>query len=158
MESKVFADFAAAVSDIPIGASILVAGFGVAQPLNLLRALYQQGAYEASANGDFANWKLPGRKGGGIGGAIDIASCAKRIFVMMEHTTREGEPRLLKRCTLPITAPGVVTLVVIDLGVFEPLGNAFHLKGIAPGHTPQEVQKVTGAPLVYDRPVKEARV
>lgn len=116
------------------------------------------GAYEASANGDFANWKLPGRKGGGIGGAMDIASCAKRVFVIMEHTTREGEPRLLKRCTLPITAPGVAKLVFTDLGVFEPLGDAFRLVEVAPGYTPEEVEKVTGAPLVYKTPVREVKV
>src|SRR5436190_22718968 len=77
------------------------------------------GAYEVAANGDFANWKTAGRKGGGIGGGMDIAACAQRIFVLLEHTTRDGTSRLRRQCTLPITAPGVVKLVVTDLGVFE---------------------------------------
>ena len=63
------------------------------------------GAYEVSENGDFANWRIPTRKGGGIGGAMDLAACAKRVFVAMEHTTRDGKPKLLHRCRLPITAP-----------------------------------------------------
>ena len=105
------------------------------------------GAYEAAANGDFANWKLAGRKGGGIGGAMDIAACAQRIFVMLEHTLRGGEPRLLSRCMLPITAPGVVKLVMTDLGLFEPRGESFLLREIAPGFTVDEVQALTGAPV-----------
>jgi 3-oxoacid CoA-transferase B subunit len=112
------------------------------------------GAYEVAANGDFANWKLAGRKGGGIGGAMDIAACAQRVFVILEHTTREGAPRLLLRCTLPITAPGVVRLVITDLGVFEPLGEAFLLREIAPGYTLAEVQAMTGAPLVSNAALK----
>ena len=70
------------------------------------------GAYEV------ANWRIPNRKGGGIGGAMDLAACAQRVFIAMEHNTREGEPRLLKRCKLPITAPGVVKMLVTDLGLF----------------------------------------
>jgi 3-oxoacid CoA-transferase B subunit len=112
------------------------------------------GAYEVAANGDFASWKLAGRKGGGIGGAMDIAACARRVFVIMEHTTREGAPRLLRRCTLPITAPGVVRLVITELGVFEPLGESFRLREIAPGYALDEVQTVTEAPLVADEPLK----
>jgi len=108
------------------------------------------GAYEVGANGDFANWKIAGRRGGGIGGAMDIATCARRVFIMMEHTTREGTPRLRVRCSLPITAPGVVTTVFTDLGIFDPLGEAFRLREIAPGYTPEEVQRLTDAPLVYD--------
>lgn len=113
------------------------------------------GAYEAAANGDFANWKTAGRKGGGIGGAMDIAACAQRIILLMEHTTRDGQPRLLDRCRLPVTARGAVTLIVTDLGVFEPLGDAFLLREIAPGHTPEEIQAVTGAPLHVSPDVKE---
>jgi 3-oxoacid CoA-transferase B subunit len=108
------------------------------------------GAYEVGANADFANWRTAGRGGGGIGGAMDIASCARRIYIMMEHTTRDGAPRLRTRCTLPITAPGVVTRVFTDLGVFEPLGEGYRLVEIAPGYTPDEVQAVTEAPLVVD--------
>lgn len=116
------------------------------------------GAYEVAANGDFANWKTAGRSGGGIGGAMDIAACAQRIFIMLEHTTRDGAPRLRQRCSLPITAPGVVTLIITDLGLFEPLGDAYRLREIAPGYTPDEVQAVTEAPLIVDAPLKEVHV
>lgn len=116
------------------------------------------GAYEAAANGDFANWKLPGRKGGGIGGAMDIAACAQRVYVMMEHTTREGRPRLLRRCTLAITAPGVCKLVMTDLGLFQPAGDHFLVRELAPGFSLEEVQALTGAPLVAAPQMGEVRV
>ena len=67
------------------------------------------GAYEVAANGDFANWKVAvNAKGGGIGGAMDLASCAQRVFLLLEHTTRRGAPRLVLRCALPVTARRVV--------------------------------------------------
>jgi 3-oxoacid CoA-transferase B subunit len=116
------------------------------------------GAYEVAANGDFANWRLLGRKGGGIGGAMDIAACAQRLFVIMEHTTRDGQPRLLRQCTQPITAPGVVKLVMTDLGLFEPVGEGYRLLEIAPGYTPDEVQAVTDAPVLVEGPLKEVPI
>ena len=109
------------------------------------------GAYEVAENGDFANWKTAGRKGGGIGGAMDLAVGAKRVFIAMEHTTREGRPRLLKRCSLPVTAVGVVKLVVTNMGLFEVTPTGFLLKEIAPGYTVEEVQAVTEARLrIFD--------
>jgi 3-oxoacid CoA-transferase B subunit len=116
------------------------------------------GAYEVAENGDFANWRVPGRKGGGIGGAMDLAACAKRVFVALEHTTREGEPRLLQRCTLPITAPGVVKLVVTDLGLFEVTPRGFKLSEYAPGWTVGEIQALTGAKLIVADSPREFRV
>ena len=113
------------------------------------------GAYEVAENGDFANWKTAGRKGGGIGGAMDLAVGAKRVFIGMEHTTREGHPRLLKRCNLPVTAVGVVNLVVTNLGLFEVTAEGFLLKEIAPGYTPEEVQAVTEARLIVPDDLKE---
>ena len=106
------------------------------------------GAYEVATNGDFANWRITGRKGGGIGGAMDLAVGAKQVFLLLEHTTRDGRPRLLERCALPLTAAGVVTLVMTDLGLFEPTGDSFRLREIAPGFTVDEVQQLTGAPVV----------
>jgi len=105
------------------------------------------GAYEVGANGDIANWRIPGNLGGGIGGAMDIAACAQRVFAIMEHTTREGESRLLRRCTFDVTAPGVVKLVMTDLGLFEPTGEAFRILEIAPGFTVEEVAAMTGTEL-----------
>ncbi len=106
------------------------------------------GAYEVAENGDFANYKTAGRKGGGIGGAMDLAVGAKQVFIAMEHTTREGEPRLLQRCNLPVTAVNVVTKVVTTLGLFEVTPKGFALKEIAPGYTTEDVQAQTGASLI----------
>jgi acyl CoA:acetate/3-ketoacid CoA transferase beta subunit len=79
---------------------------------------------------------------------MDIAACAQRIFIMMEHETRDGLPRLLLKCKLPITAPGVVKLVMTDLGLFAPAGDHFILREHAPGYTLEEIQAATGAPVV----------
>ncbi len=105
------------------------------------------GIYEVACNGDFANWKVAGANGGGIGGAMDLAACAKQVFVILEHATRDGSPRLLKSCSLPVTARGVVTLVATNLGLFKPLGDRFLLREIAPGVTVEEVRAATGAPV-----------
>jgi 3-oxoacid CoA-transferase B subunit len=106
------------------------------------------GAYEVAANGDFANWKVGGARGGGIGGAMDLAACAKRVFIILEHATRKGEPRLLRACTLPVTARGVVTLVATNLGLFAPTGEGFAVRELAPGVSFEAAQRATGAPLL----------
>ena len=115
------------------------------------------GAYEVAENGDFANWRIPTRKGGGIGGAMDLAACAQRVFIAMEHNTREGGPRLLRRCTLPITAPGVVKMLVTDLGLFAVGESGFTLLEHAPGWTPPEIQQLTEAPLTIAEGLREFR-
>ena len=115
------------------------------------------GAYEVAENGDFANWRIPNRKGGGIGGAMDLAACAKQVFIAMEHTTRDGKPRMLKRCALPITAPGVVTLVATDLGLFKVTSQGFELRENAPGWSPEEIQEQTEAELIIPADLKEFR-
>lgn len=106
------------------------------------------GAYEVSCIGDFANWKVAGAKGGGIGGAMDLAASAKRVFIIMEHRTRNGAPRLVEFCALPVTARGVVTLVATDLGLFRPTGSAFAVLELAPDVTMDEVRAATGTPVV----------
>jgi 3-oxoacid CoA-transferase B subunit len=116
------------------------------------------GAYEVAENGDFANWRIPTRKGGGIGGAMDLAACAKRVFIAMEHTTRDGKSKLLQRCTLPVTAPGVVKLLATDLGLFEIGPEGFVLKEFAPGWTPEEIQQETAAKLIVSPDVKPFRL
>ncbi len=115
------------------------------------------GAYEVAENGDFANWRIPSRKGGGIGGAMDLAACAKRVFIAMEHNTREGGPKLLNRCTLPITAPGVVKLLATDLGLFEITPEGFVLREHAPDWNPEEIQELTEAKLIIPPDLKEFR-
>jgi 3-oxoacid CoA-transferase B subunit len=115
------------------------------------------GAYEVSENGDFANWRIPTRKGGGIGGAMDLAACAKRVFIAMEHTTRDGRPKLLHRCQLPITAPGAAKLLATDLGLFEIGPAGFVLREYAPGWTPDEIQVLTEAKIVVPNDIKAFR-
>lgn len=113
------------------------------------------GAYQVAENGDFANWKTAGRRGGGIGGAMDLAAGAKQVFIAMQHTTREGEPRLLKRCSLPITAVGVVKLLVTDVALFEVTPDGFLMKEIAPGFDPEEVQSMSEAKLSIAQDLSE---
>ncbi len=113
------------------------------------------GAYEAAANGDFANWKIAGARGGSIGGAMDLAVGAKNVFLILEHTTRDGRPRLVERCSLPVTAVGVVSLVATDLGLFEVTKQGFLMKEIAPGYTPEEVQAVSSAKLAISPNLRE---
>ena len=116
------------------------------------------GAYEVAENGDFANWRIPNRKGGGIGGAMDLAACAKRVFIAMEHNTRDGKPRMLKQCILPLTAPGAVTLVSTDLGLFEITPQGFKLLENAPGWSPDDIQELTDAKLTVADNLKEFRL
>jgi len=108
------------------------------------------GAYQVAPDGSFANWKTtnePWNNLGGIGGAMDLASSARQIYLAMDHTTRDGQPRLLERCTLPVTAPTGVTLVVTNIAVVAVRNGKFVLEQHAPGYTAEEIQAVTGAPL-----------
>ena len=116
------------------------------------------GAYEVARNGDFANWKVAGAKGGGIGGAMDLAASAKNVFLILEHATRSGAPRLVDACAIPVTARGVVTLVVTNLGLFEPAGDGFLLREIAPGVSVDQIRAVTGCPVLLAPELAEVRL
>lgn len=113
------------------------------------------GAYQVSEKGDLANWGRPGRTATGMGGGMDLAVGAKRVIVTMLHTTKEGEPRVVKSCTYPLTARQCVSLIVTDLAVIEVTGEGLILKEIAPGWTVQEVQGLTDARLVPATDLKE---
>ena len=115
------------------------------------------GAYEVAENGDFANWKMAGQQGGGIGGAMDLAACAKHVFVAMEHQTRDGKPRLVERCAIPATARGVVNLIATNLGLFEITEDGMTLPEIAPGATVEEVRATTGCNLIIEDEVPPVR-
>jgi 3-oxoacid CoA-transferase B subunit len=107
------------------------------------------GGFQVSEKGDLANWKNPGAKGsGGIGGAMDIAAGAKTLIVCMEHTTREGRPKIVKQCTYPLTGLACVDTIVTDLAVIDVTAEGFVLRETAPGWTPEEVQACTGARLM----------
>jgi 3-oxoacid CoA-transferase subunit B len=103
------------------------------------------GAMQVAANGDLANWSVPGGKTLGIGGAMDLAAGARRIVVLMKHVTKSNEPKLLAQCSYPLTAVGVVDRVITDLAVLDTEGDAFRLVECAPGITADEVRAKTGA-------------
>ncbi len=116
------------------------------------------GAYEVACNGDFANWKVAGAKGGGIGGAMDLAASARNVFLILEHATRGGAPRLVDACAIPVTARGVVTLVVTNLGLFQPVGDGFLLREIAPGVSVDDVRAATGCAVKLAPDLAELRL
>ena len=106
------------------------------------------GAMQVSANGDIANWAVPGGKIMGIGGAMDLAAGSRHVLAMMQHVTKKNEHKLVARCTYPLTAARVVTLVITDFGVFEPTGDAFRVVELAPGVSREQAAAATGAPLI----------
>ncbi|MFN2461707.1 MAG: 3-oxoacid CoA-transferase subunit B [Candidatus Velthaea sp.] len=108
------------------------------------------GAYQVAANGDLANWSTD--QAGmppGVGGAMDLAAGAKRVWALMEHTMRDGSPRLLERCTYPLTAPGVVSRIYTNYAVID-VADGFVVREIIEGCSIADLQGITGAPL---RPV-----
>jgi 3-oxoacid CoA-transferase subunit B len=106
------------------------------------------GAMQVSASGDLANWAVPGGKVMGIGGAMDLASGCRRLIAMMQHVTKKKEHKLVAACDYPLTAAGVVSLVITDLGVFEPTGTAFRVVELAHGVSRDAAAAATGAPLI----------
>ncbi len=104
------------------------------------------GAFQVSATGDLANWLLPGQCPI-VGGAMDIVGHVGRLIVMMTHTTKKGEPKILAECSLPVTGYHVVDLIVTDLAVVEVTEQGLVLREVAPGYTPDEIARCTGALL-----------
>ncbi len=114
------------------------------------------GGLQVSERGDLANWKVPGAKGsGGIGGAMDIATGAKRVIVCMEHGTREAAPKIVVQCTYPLTALGCVNTIITDLAVIDVVPDGLLLREVAPGFAVDEVQQVTEPRLIVRGPVPE---
>ncbi len=106
------------------------------------------GGLQVSVTGDLANWMVPARGGGSIGGAMDLATGARRLIVLMEHVTKTGEGRILPECTYPLTGKGCVNLIVTDLAVLEVTAAGLALREIAPDITVAEVLRATSAPLL----------
>lgn len=108
------------------------------------------GGLQVSERGDLANWSLPtySGKGGTIGGAMDLAACARRVFVTMTHTERDNKPKIVKQCTYALTAKQCVDLIITDLAVIEVTDKGLVLKEIAPGWTVAEIQALTEPRLI----------
>jgi len=108
------------------------------------------GALEVSARGDLANWLVPGKMVKGMGGGMDLVVGAKRVVVMMEHATKEGRPKILEACTLPLTGQACVSAICTDRAWLEVTPGGLRLTELAPGETAASVQALTGAPLLVD--------
>jgi 3-oxoacid CoA-transferase subunit B len=116
------------------------------------------GAHQVSATGDLANWMLPDRGVGNIGGAMDLAAGADKVIVAMEHNDRYGNPKVVDECNFPLTGRGCVSLVVTDVAVLEPTAEGMVLREAAPGWTADDVQAITGARLIVPDEVGEYEV
>ena len=115
------------------------------------------GAMEVSQNGDIANWKIPGKMVKGMGGAMDLVSSAENIIVAMLHTNREGESKLLKECSLPLTGVECVKKIVTNLAVLEIRDGKFHLLERAPGISVEEIKKATEGDLIIEGEIPEMK-
>ena len=108
------------------------------------------GGFEVAANGDLANWATSeGDSAPAVGGAMDLAAGAKRLWVVMEHTTRDNKHKLVRRCTCPLTSPGVVTRVYTNLAVIDVTADGFVVIDMLPGLSREALQVATGAPLQW---------
>ena len=113
------------------------------------------GAVQVSEKGDLANYIIPGKQIGSLGGGQDLAFCAKKVIALTTHTTKEGEPKIVRECTQPLTAPRCVDQIITDIAVMDVTPEGLVLREVAPGWTAEEVQALTEARFIVPPDLKE---